>query len=212
MPTFLAQSGEKILIPKIFGMEAMALFAIAFSLVEIPTSLLQKIAGSVLFPVYSEVVRANNYAAIPIALKKFLLYSLPIFMIPLLMLFLGTFLIEIMYDPRYYGAGSILAIMSIGAYFRMMRFSQEGMFLATGRTKHHMIVSATRLVTWVPASMFLGKHWGIEGFCVGIVIADAAALGAQRYLARRFIPNSSGSDLPYLLPLLASILAWTLFL
>ncbi len=204
--TFLAQSGDKMLLPKILHIKELGFYSIAAMFMTIPVGLLKQIASKVLFPVYSQVMNRDGIERINEVTKRFALLSSPMFFAPLFLLLFGEWMISIMYDERYSATGPALSILAIGSFFEMMRAGQAGLLLAAGNSKASAIVNAARVTTGLPIAAFLSMTWGLDGFCVGIVIANATALTVQRFLARRTVPGlASGADQLLLLILLAAL-------
>jgi O-antigen/teichoic acid export membrane protein len=185
--TFLAGSGDKLLMPKILSIRELAFYTIALSLISIPSAVLNQIASRVLFPVYAEVLNGGRPERIRRVTSSFIMLSWPIFMVPLVVLFCGDWLVRSMYDSRYESAGPAISVLAVGGYLNMMRASQNGLLLAAGQSKLAMLASASRIATGLPLATLLAVGWGLEGFCAGMVVSDAAALAIQRTMSRRVV-------------------------
>lgn len=204
--TFVSMSGDRAILPKIFSMPDLAFYGIALMLVEVPSQLLQRVSGGVLFPVFAQLVRDGNRTGIKKTITKFSIISSPIYSIPIALMFWGEAAILFLYDSRYSTAGGLVSILAIGGFFRMLKSTQEGLLLATGRTRNHMLTNASRFLVWLPLSILLARPWGLEGFCVGIVVADAVAFLVQRFFVGRALPDIRTSiDLAALVTLLIGV-------
>ncbi|CAM4062032.1 Polysaccharide biosynthesis protein [Pseudomonas reidholzensis] len=127
-----------------------------------------RLAGSVALPAFSEAARDGDTARLRALYYRFKL------VIDLAMLFAcGLFLtgspllIGLMYDERYAGAGSMLAILSL-SFFTMRYTVAHQLWVALGLTKYQAIDNIIRLVSlWalIPLLLALGgvdyAIWGV---------------------------------------------------
>jgi len=210
--TFLAQSGDRILLPKALSIQDLSFYSLAMVLARMPCQFFGRLSAKVLFPLYSQVAKTGEVKQINLVSRKFAVFSLPLYLIPIALMFIAQWLIGIMYDPRYAATGGALAVMAIGSYLRMMRLSQDGLLLAIGNSKAHMLTNVMRLATWLPLALLLSREWGLEGFCAGIVISDSLTLLTQRFFIRRSVPGISSSvDVRLMLLLLAAVSVMSLW-
>ena len=211
--TFFAQSGDRLFLPKILDIISLSYYAIAMVLAQIPTQIFGQLATKVLFPVYSEAANEGGPERVGRAIKKFAAISSYVYLVPLSVLFLAVPLIDILYDERYWPAGSVLSLLAISSYLRMMRTGQDGLLLAIGDSRSHMIVNMVRIATWLPIATYLASIFGLEGFCVGIVIADAVTLIVQRlFIGKKIGYYSRASDRALLLVLMVAVAIKSIFL
>jgi O-antigen/teichoic acid export membrane protein len=206
--TFLSQSGDRLLLPKILSINDLTFYTLAMTFLLIPMNVLRQIAGKVLLPVYSEVLNKGGTERVNRVTSKFSILSAPAFAVPLLLLFFGEWLVSVMYDSRYSGAGPALTILSVGGYFAMMRASQFGLMLAAGNSKRAMLSNAVRVLAALPlASAMSVWTGGLEGFCAGMAISEGVSLLFQRSMTRRTVPElKATSDQILLVVLLAAVL------
>lgn len=185
--TFLAQSGDRLFLPKLLDITSLSFYAIAMSLAQIPTQFFGQIATRVLFPVYSEMANKGGKERVGKAITRFAAISSYVYIVPIIMVFVAEFVIDFLYDARYSQAGGVLSLLAISSFIRMMRWSQDGLLLAVGNSRSHMMVNIARISTWLPAATILASRYGLQGFCVGIILGDAVALVTQRLLVARNI-------------------------
>lgn len=205
--TFLAQSGDKLILPGVLGIENLGYYAIAVALLMIPVSIFKQIASRVMFPVYSTLLNSSGTDRVNRVTKKYTLTTLPLYLVPVGLLFFAQPLVALLYEPRYGDVGSALSILAVGGYLAMMRATQAGLLLAAGRSKYATMTQCARIFIGLPAGVLMARYWGLEGFCVGMVLAEGSALLVQRSLARRAVPGLSGeADVALLFVLLASVL------
>ncbi len=204
--TFLANSGDKLILPKTLNFADLGFYAIAMGLVMIPVSVFKQLASRVLFAAYSDLHQQDAPKKINRLTAKFTKLSVPIYAVPIMFIFLGDFLVTVMYEDRYSQAGKALSVLAISGYLNMMRASQNGLLLAVGDSKRAMLAGLSRIVVGLPASVLMAQEYGLEGFCAGIVLAEAVALLTQRRMARNRVPGlSSKPDQILILVLLCAV-------
>ena len=186
---FIAQHGDKLVLPKVMSVTDLSFYALAMGILLIPMSIFKKVVSQVLFPVYSNILNQGGIDRVNRVTNRFVLLAAPMYLIPLSMLFLGDLVIGVMYDSRYSQAGGALSILAIGTYMAMMRSSQNGLLLAAGNSKRATVSLSSRVFTGLPLATVLASFWGLEGFCAGMVIADGVSLLVQRHMTRKTIPG-----------------------
>lgn len=204
--TFVGQSGDRILLPQLLSIRELAFYSIAMMLAQLPSRVIGQLSSKVLFPAYSKMHQEHGHERIRAACQKFTRASTLFYAVPLGMIFFGSGLIDVLYDDRYAPAGPAIAILSISAYFRMMRSSQESILLAVGESRYLMVVNLTRLSVWILLCLPLSFTWGLEGFCAAIATADGLTLLVQRYFVNRAVPGVRvGGDILILLILFVAV-------
>jgi O-antigen/teichoic acid export membrane protein len=189
--TFLANSGDKLILPKTLSFTDLGFYTIALGLIMIPVSIFKQMASRVLFAAYTDLYQQDAHKKINRLTAKFTTLSAPIYAVPILLIFYSDFLISTMYEERYSQAGKALSVLAISGYLSMMRASQNGLLLAVGNSKRAMLAGLSRIAVGLPASVLMARAYGLEGFCAGIVIAEAVAVLTQRYMARLCVPGLS---------------------
>lgn len=85
----------------------------------------------------------------------------------------GTTLVQVMYDDRYAGAGLMLQVLAVGAWFQILECTNGSALLALGKPRWVAAGNTAKLVALVvliPAGFALGGFVGAIG---GAVAADA---------------------------------------
>jgi O-antigen/teichoic acid export membrane protein len=204
--TFFAQSGDQVMLPKLLSIQELSYYSLALTLARIPIMFFGKISAKVLFPLYSNVAKDGGAKRINEVSRKFAKLSWPMYLIPIVFMFFSNQIVGVLYDPRYAETGWALSVLAIGAYLRMMKLNQDGLLLAIGKSREHMLTNVVRLGSWVPFVILFAPRWGLMGFCAGIVISDAMTLMTQHFFVRRSIPGlSSRVDLTLITVLLAAV-------
>ena len=158
----LVSNGDRLILGYWFSPSILGLYSIALALATLPELVVGRLLNSVALPALSEVFRSD-----PIRLSA--VYYKIRFPVDIFLLGLSGFLfaasqnlIDLMYDPRYAGAGSLLQILSISAIFA--RHSLDGcLYMAYGKPQFmswvHLLKLASMLIL-VPLGYYFGSLYG----------------------------------------------------
>ncbi len=168
--TFLASEGDRLLMGKLLSMAELGVYNIAFFLAAAVPMAIGSLSGSTLFPLYARL--ADHDPAVLRSEARRLQRILLAGTLPLMcgLVVFGPKLVELLYDPRYHGAGTMLQILAAGGIVRCLSLTISPVLLARGDSFSHMTVLATRSV-----ALLLGIPigWSVAG-ATGVVTAVAA--------------------------------------
>jgi O-antigen/teichoic acid export membrane protein len=159
---FMAANGDRLILGGLTDARTLGMYAIAFFMVSALKDVFAKVIQNVGFPALSEVVRER-----PAMLKEtYYKVRAPLDMLTLLaagVLFCaGHLLVHILYDHRYYPAGRMLEILSIGLF--ELRYQLAGQcFMALGKPQFLVPiigVQAAALYCLMPLAF---SRWGFDG-------------------------------------------------
>lgn len=163
----LAMYGDRIWFGGSMTTSELGVYSIAVLILGAVQLAVQKIAGAVALPAFSEASRTND------TVRLHALYYRLKLMIDLACLFLcGLFLtgspllISILYDERYAQAGSMMAILSL-SFFTMRYMLANQVWIALGLTKYQAMDNIIRAISlWVLLPLLLaigGVKYAIWG-------------------------------------------------
>ncbi|HDS1733070.1 oligosaccharide flippase family protein [Pseudomonas sp. BP8] len=164
----LAMYGDRIWFGASMTAAQLGVYSIAVLILGALQLGLLRLSGSVALPAFSEAAREGDTARLKALYYRFKL------VVDLIMLFAcgvlltaSPLLIGWMYDERYAGAGSMLAILSL-SFFTMRYTVSHQMWIALGLTKYQAIDNIIRLVSlWglLPLLLAIGgveyAIWGV---------------------------------------------------
>lgn len=146
--SLLILQADKLILAARMPLASFGLYAVATTLAAAPSLLGWNYARRVLYPVYAETARETpeRLSAVFYQQRR---------RVALLFTFLvgamgggATLVIALLYDPRYYGAAPMLALLSISAALVLVNQSADEMLLATGRLRATLGANITR-VLWL---------------------------------------------------------------
>jgi O-antigen/teichoic acid export membrane protein len=174
--TVVATRGDSAMLGRILGPAMLGLYNLATNIADLPETLSFRIVNSVLYPTMS-----RTYNEAPATFRK-VFYRLRFYFDAAAHTALGglaamsAFVIEVLYDERYRGAGVILAVFAVRASIGTMIAPWETAFFARGITHfgfRRALISSIALLIAMP----LGYQWfGWQGVIWGTVVARSTAL------------------------------------
>ncbi len=204
--TFLSGEGGRLLAASLLDIRIIGLMVLSGSLNLLAWQAIQQLSTHVLFPAYSEVVRAQDPARLARVVEKSRLIQIaPAWTLSMLLCFFGPHLIALLYDDRYTDAGLILQIQAAGLMVGILNGSYTSVLWAMGKVGLSTALLATQTaVNW--SGMLVGMYFlGPLG-----VVAGGAATGLLMYpaTARVFYRLGLWSpriDVPVIV---ASVIVW----
>lgn len=177
---YLANQSDRLILPKMYSLEILGVYAIAYSLASLPRQALGQMINQVVFPAFSEIKalpRQEFRLKISNPRRSFLILSS--LGISVLATF-GDFLITFLYDSRYEGAAWMFSILCVGVWFSILEGIGTSALLAFGSSVYNAYAKASKLLVLI-FGMYLGNRlFGLPGTVVAISLADLGAyLGIQ---------------------------------
>ncbi|HEX8981096.1 MAG TPA: oligosaccharide flippase family protein [Parasulfuritortus sp.] len=163
MVTFLAGEGSRLVAAKFLGMEHMAYFTIAMTLNLMLQQLITQVGDKALYPAYAKLNREDPERLYRALRKSRMVQIVPSWLVSVGFVFLGGWLIGLLYDPRYAQAGWMLQIVAMGPLVGGLSRSYGGILWAKGlASTNTKLLSAQVIVQW--SAMLVGHYfWGMRG-------------------------------------------------
>ena len=155
-------SGDRLILGGLIDSATLGMYSIAYFLVSAGEELVGKLAYSVAFPSFSEVVR-NSPEQLKSVYYKFRLYFDIILLFAFgLMFSSGHLLIDVLYDRRYQGAGRMLEILSFVLFEGRFIVSQQ-LFIALGKPGFNVPVMISKIIPMYCLMPLLFGTFGMQG-------------------------------------------------
>lgn len=131
--TFLATQTDRLILGRLFPLELLGIYTIAFTLSDLPQAVIQAVSGNVIFPVIAQ----QSHLPRPELRHKLLRKRQPlvlatVFGLAVLICF-GDMLIKLLYDSRYLQAAWMLPILALGNWPRILPMSTAPVLIAIGK-------------------------------------------------------------------------------
>jgi O-antigen/teichoic acid export membrane protein len=165
--SFVGQQSDVILFGFLLPTSMLGLYFIAKLLAEAGQGLLERLISSLALPVLGEVIRQDRRNL----RDRYYKFRLPIDLVAAalggILLTTGNLIVQLLYDPRYSQAGSMLQVLSIGIAIYPL-YQIRTAFTATGETHIPAGISILQAVSLIAAIVTGFVVFGTWGAIVGI--------------------------------------------
>ncbi|MBF2072758.1 MAG: oligosaccharide flippase family protein [Synechococcales cyanobacterium C42_A2020_086] len=173
--TFLATQADRLILGKLFSLDMLGVYTVAFAFADLPNAIITQINGKVIFPIVSRRADLPRHSLRQKILQKRLPLLLGLAILIALLSSFGDVLIHTLYDTRYRDAAWMLSILVLGIWF-----------LAISRTIHSSLLAVGKPI------------YGAFGFMLKFLyLLGAVPLGFAQFGAVGAIVAMAFSDLPF---------------
>jgi O-antigen/teichoic acid export membrane protein len=170
---FLVYSqGDRIMLGGYLDSAILGVYAIALTMSEAVTNVLNRLNNSVVFPTLSKVAHSA-----PADMKR-MLYRMRMGADALLIFPIGILLVvceplvKLLYDSRYHEAGWMLQLLCIRLLMVASLCSSDSCLLSLGHSKYSLAQNVSR-ATWVLVGIPVGMHFfGVKGAIGAVALTE----------------------------------------
>jgi len=173
---FFGRQGDRLLLGRLVGVGPLGVYSIAVMLSEAVGMVIERINGSVLYPLFSEVGRSGTEELARVYYRTRL--RLDAVALPAVgaLAGLGEPLVALLWDERYHDAGWMLQILSIRVAMACVLTPWETCLTAHGHPRYGFGRSAVR-TAWILVFVPLGWAWGgLEGIVWATALSELPSL------------------------------------
>ena len=190
---FFVNQGDRLVLGKLVSFADLGIYNIGFFMATVPTMLGQRVAQSVLFPLYRQVRPSESEQNMKkIRRARNLVTGSMIAMFGVLAV-VGVLLIDLLYDPRYAAAGPMLVLIALTSLFDALMIGNGQLLLAEGNSRDF-----SRLVIIKGLCKFVYMLTGFWLFGIfGLIVVQGILIALTIYpLQQYYLSKHSGTDLP----------------
>lgn len=183
---FLLKHGDRAILGKYITLSELAFYNIAFILATLPYMLKVALIGRVLYPLYCNKPPAESPENRAKILRARWMLSGAAFALSVPFIVFGQDLVELLYDPRYYAAGSIVTAIGFVWLFRILTAGHDPVLLAAGDSRAFagfLIFSAVIRTGLMLAGVIF---YGIPGVLGAALLAECLVYPVLLALTRRY--------------------------
>lgn len=183
--TFLAQQADRLILGKLFSLEMLGVYTIAFTFSDIPSAIIGQIDSKVIFPVLSkkaDLPRASLRAKI---LQKRWPLLLGLAVVTAILSSFGDLLILALYDSRYQDAAWMLPILALGIWPISISQTVNSSLLAIGQSSYAaagFFLKFLYMIIFLPLAF---SQLGVLGVIIVIACNDIPFYAMVNYGALR---------------------------
>ena len=164
---YLANNGDRLVLGKFMTTSDFGMYALALTWAGLVKNVNTKIGERVLVPIYAAKRDATAEEMRPKILRMRLAKASLALPISALLILFGQEMIELMYDERYYGAGWMLQVLSVGIGFHALMNIGDFM-LSRGRSGLFFVTVCLATVTSLGCITIGGLIAGGPGIVFGV--------------------------------------------
>jgi O-antigen/teichoic acid export membrane protein len=154
----LVANGDRLLLGALVDEATLGLYAIAALIIGAVEASMTRLFATVYLPALSEVARTDPARLRAVYYKLRVPGDLLLLFLAGLLFAAGQLVIDVLYDPRYAGAGAVLQILALSLVGTRYLVSLQ-VYLAIGRPRYQAIVNLMRFVSLyalVPTAYLIG--------------------------------------------------------
>jgi len=196
---FLSGEGSRLLTACFLSPALIGLSGLASNLTFALTQLVYPVANRAFIPAFSELFRSGDQARLARAVERSrALLIAPVWVISVFFIFLGPWVVDLIYRDSYQSAGALTQLMGVSGMMMAINSSYNGILYAIGRPKLSFyalifLSAVTLLSIWVGF-----QAYGIIGVLVSPIVVGILYYPAQLVVHRAVGLWSARLDLTFL--------------
>jgi O-antigen/teichoic acid export membrane protein len=181
---FAIGQADKVIIGGYLSTYDFGIYSIGFFLASFPLMLGHVVTHRVLIPIYRETPPRQSRENF-LALRRMRIPATAALLgLAVALGFVGAWLVQLLYDPRYEVAGGIVVLLAIVQIPALIVLTYDQAALASGESRRYFVLAAARAALII-AGMVVGLSvGGLSGALVGLGLGHAAAYPVVVWLAR----------------------------
>jgi len=178
---FLATQADRLILGKIFPLELLGVYTVAFTFADLPKQVGSKVSHKVIFPVFSQFTELprEKLRRKLLPKRKTMLMALAIFLT--LLVSFGDLLILSLYDKRYTDAAWMLPLLALGIWPIVLYMATNPLLLAIGKPIYGAVGNSLKLLYMLIAVPIFYDLMGNLGAIIAIALNDLPNYGAVTY-------------------------------
>ncbi len=181
---FFITQADKMLIGKFIPLDLFGLYNIGFFWAAFPLMLGNMVTHKILIPIYRERPPAESRANFLKLRKMRFAVSGMLFAAVGFFALLGVWLIEMLYDPRYYASGGVAVMLACAQIPMLIALTYDQAALASGDSRRYFFLAFARAALIVGCLLIGLQSAGLLGALFGQAVAYMLAYPVVVWLAR----------------------------
>ena len=174
--TFAAGNMDRLVLGRLVPLALLGVYGIARAISDLPTTLARRLAWQIIFPAMSAEARGDGHGMAALARSR-LAFVLPACAGLALAITVADGLIRLVYQPRYYAAGWMLAVLLCGGVFAILSNLNEALLLGAGKPGASSAANAARLATLGGGLVIGFALGGFGGAVIAVALTEVCYYG-----------------------------------
>jgi O-antigen/teichoic acid export membrane protein len=179
--TFLASQADRLILGRLFPIDLLGIYIIAFTLSDLPQQVIQAVGSNVVFPVLSQQSHLPRATLRQQLLEKRNLFLLASAVGLTGLICFGDLLIQGLYDQRYRQAAWMLPILALGNWPRMLPTTTAPALIAVGKPLYAAVGNLLKFIYMVVVLPLGFYKMGALGAIIAIAFNDVPFYLATSY-------------------------------
>ncbi|NCO78845.1 MAG: oligosaccharide flippase family protein [Cyanobacteria bacterium] len=181
MLTFLAMQSDRLILGRLFSIEILGIYTIAFTFADISLQIIDKINGTVVFPLISKCSDLpRKILREKILSKRKFLLAIGIVFVTFLSCF-GDLLILTLYDDRYKQGSWMLPILALGIWPNLLAVTMRSVQMGIGKPMYGAYGYLLKFIYMIILLPLMSNIMGILGAILVIAFNDFPFYIAVQY-------------------------------
>lgn len=182
---FAIAQGDRLILGHYLTLEMLGIFSIGYFIGVFPRTLGLTAMERLMIPIYRERPPAASRANFLALRRMRALFTAGLLGLVLLLALGGPWLVGLLYDPRYFMAGSVVVLISCTVLLQLVGMTYDSAALAAGDGAGFFRLQAWRAVLQTAFFIIGAELAGLGGALTGQALSIVASYAMQLRLARR---------------------------
>lgn len=134
--TFLAGQADRLVLAKVFSLEMLGVYGIAFTLSDVPRSIILAISSKVIFPTFSKMAHLPREAFRAKIQKNRKIVLIAMAFVLTIVVSFGDVVISVLYDKRYAAATWMMPLLAWGVWPTLLTQTIDSALFAIGKPRY----------------------------------------------------------------------------
>lgn len=183
--TYLAVQSDRLILGKLFSIELLGIYTIAYAFADIPRQLMIKFSSSILFPLISRQAQLPRLALKAKILDKRKMLLIASAVLLAILITYGDLIMSRLYSSRYAPAAWMMPLLALGLWHTLLYNTIGPVLMGIERPGYVALgnaLTAVAMIVGLPVGFLLG---GVEGAVLAVAFSDVPkyavlALGMKR--------------------------------
>jgi len=194
---FFVSQGDKAILGKFVSLSELAIYNIAFFLASVPMLLSRTVDQAVLFPLYARRPPSDSISnRRKINRARFLITGTMMAVLAVMALS-GDWMVRLLYDARYYGAGPLMILIAVAAVPKVIAATYLSLPLAAGHSGRYAFLLVLNAVLDLGLMLFGVSNYGMLGVIAAPFLGALLFHPVLVFMIRRYRGGDAWHDLFY---------------
>lgn len=210
--TFIAGQMNRLLLGALMGTATLGIYSIAGMFTATASSAIQTLGSKILFPSYAEIVRTNDHDRLYKTLKKTRIVIIASsWFVSIILIILGSKMIDLLYDDRYGDAVWMIQILPLGSLVGVLTLSYQNVLLAKGKSGFITAILAVQILIQF-STILIGFYTnGIVGIIIGFTLVGWLLYPVNMVAIRKISLWQPEVDFPVIISAIIFVIVYAYF-